>query len=345
MMHAKQLKAELKLRAGEAGFDALAVARAARLDRHAEALHAWLRRDHHAAMAWMGRDANRRADPRSLLPDCRTVVALAASYWPGEAGADTPAGRGRVALYARGRDYHRVLGRALRALAAWIERETALPARACVDSWPVLERAWAERAGLGWIGKNSCVLTRELGSFTLLGEILAVAEIEPDAGPHEDLCGTCTTCIDACPTAAIVGPGEIDARRCISYWTIEHRGSIPEAQRAGIGAWLFGCDVCQDVCPWNRRFAREVGPERFGRRDDLRGLDAVELLGLDEATFRARYSGTPLMRAKWEGMRRNACIVLGNLGDPRARDALRRALVDRDPVVREHAAWALERLG
>ncbi|MHC4992035.1 MAG: epoxyqueuosine reductase, partial [Planctomycetota bacterium] len=171
-----------------------------------------------------------------------------------------------------------------------------------------------------------------------------VAELEPDAGPHVDHCGTCTACVDGCPTNAIVADGVVDSNLCISYWTIEHRGPIPRERRAGLGEWIFGCDVCQEVGPWNASFARDASADPFESRDDLRALDAAELLELDEATFRARYSGTALMRAKWEGMRRNACLVLGNLGDTAALPVLRRALEDVDPVVRSHAGWAISRI-
>jgi epoxyqueuosine reductase len=208
----------------------------------------------------------------------------------------------------------------------------------------VLERAWAERAGLGWIGKNSNLLTRDLGSWILLGEVLTCAVLEADAGPHEDFCGTCTACLDACPTQAITAPGVVDANACISYWTIEHRGPIPRERREGLADWIFGCDVCQDVCPWNVSFAVAATDDAFERREDLRGLDPVEVLGLDETTFRARYSGTSLMRARFDGMRRNACIVLGNRRDPAALPALRKAVEDPDPMLRETALWAIARI-
>jgi epoxyqueuosine reductase len=342
---ASALAARVKRRARDEGFDFVAVAAAGPLGRDGEALRAWLRRDFQAAMVWMKRDAGKRADPGKLLPGCRSVIALAMTYWPGRERAETPAGRARVALYARGRDYHKVLGKRSRALASWLAEETGSPARAFVDTGPVLERAWSERAGLGWIGKNANLIRRDAGSWLLLAEVLSAAEIEPDPGPHEDRCGTCTACIEACPTDAIVEPGVVDSNRCISNWTIEHRGPIPHERRHGIGDWIFGCDVCQDVCPWNERFAREFEGDPFAFRDDLRGLDPREILALDEAAFRARYSGTSLMRAKWEGMRRNACIVLGNSEDRAAVPSLAAALQDEDPVVREHAAWALRRLG
>jgi len=341
----RRLAEEIKARALAEGFDGVALARAAALERDEARLSAWLAGDRHAAMAWMAREPSKRADPRLLLPGCRTVVVLAMSYWPGPEAASTPDGRGRVALYARGRDYHKVLGRRARRLAAWIEESSGAAARSFVDTGPVLERAWAERAGLGWIGKNSNLLTRRMGSWLLLAEVLSCAEIEPDRGPHADHCGSCTACIDACPTDAIIHDGVVDSRRCIAYWTIEHRGVVPEQRRAGNGDWIFGCDVCQEVCPWNERFPTPRTTDLFERREDLGRLDPCETLALDEAGFRARYSGTSLMRAKWQGMRRNACIVLGNQRDASALPALTRALEDGDDVVREHAAWAIRVIG
>ncbi len=342
-MQAAELTRRLKERARADGFDAVAVARAERLDRDAARLEDWLGAGHQAEMVWMERHAERRADPAELLPGCRSVVVLALNYWPG--AGDAPPRRARVARYAHGRDYHRVLGRRLKALAAWLEEITEARSRTFVDTGPVLERAWAERAGLGWIGKNANLLTRELGSWLLLGEILTTAELVADEGPHADFCGTCTACLEACPTDAIVEPGVVDSSRCISYWTIEHRGPIPVERRAGIGDWIFGCDVCQDVCPWNESFAQSSARDPFEVRPELAGFDPEELVDLDEAAFRARYSGTSLMRAKWEGMRRNACIVLGNRGEVGAVPTLVRALSDADAVVRSHAAWALGRIG
>lgn len=335
----------LKRRAREAGFDSVGVAAAEALDRDGAALAAWLRAGREASMAWMARNPEKRSDPRRLLPGCRSVIVLAMNYWPGDAQASTPEGRARVALYARGRDYHKVMGDKLRQLAAWLAERSSLPARSFVDTGPVLERGWAERAGIGWIGKNANLLTREQGSWLLLGEILTVAELEPDPGPHADHCGSCTACIEACPTDAIVGDGVIDSNRCISYWTIEHRGPIPEPRRATLADWIFGCDICQEVCPWNVSFAQTAVADRFGLRNDLQGLDPEAVLGMSEKEFRARYSGTSLMRAKWEGMRRNACLVLGNRRDSSSLPALSRALEDEDEVVRSHAAWAIERIG
>ena len=343
-MNAGERTAALKRRAEAVGFDMVGVASAGALDRDAASLDAWLDAGHHATMTWMERYRDRRRDPRVLLPGCRSVVVVGVSYWPGAQQAETPPGNAQVALYARARDYHKTMGRRLKKLAAWLASETGEAARAFVDTGPVLERAWAQRAGLGWIGKNANLLTQRAGSWLLLGELLSASELKPDAGPHADHCGTCTACLDACPTDAIVDAGVVDARKCISYWTIEHRGSVPEDRREHNGNWIFGCDVCQQVCPWNESHATVSSGDAWEPREDLRGLDPVDILGLDEAAFRERYSGTPLMRAKWEGMRRNACIVLGNRGDARSCDALRDVLDDPDPVVAEHAAWALERV-
>lgn len=344
-MDAVALRAELRERASREGFDRVAIARADPLGADAVALDAWLANGMHAGMRWMADTAAQRRDPAALLPGCRSVIVTAMNHGPGSDGPSDPARTGRVAGYARGRDYHRVMGRALRRLAAWIEEFTGHPARACVDTAPVLERAWAQRAGIGWIGKNACLLTRDRGSWWLLGEILTAADLPADPGPHEDSCGTCNACIEACPTGAIVAPGRVDARACISYWTIEHRGAIPIDRRAGNGAWIFGCDDCQTVCPWNRSFSAEPSGDPLSRRDDLDGLDPVAILAMDEDTFRASYSGTPLMRARWDGMRRNACVVLGNRQPPGAADALVAALDDVDPVIRSHAAWGLGRIG
>lgn len=342
-MSAAELTRSLKAKALSLGFHKVAIAEAAPLARDRAALAAWLSGNRHATMAWMARDPDKRSDPERLLPGCKSVVALAINYGP-EDGGDAPERTGRVARYARGRDYHKTLGRKLKDLAAWLTAESGLPSRTFVDTGPVLERAWAERAGLGWIGKNANLLTRDLGSWILLGEVLTAAELTSDAGPHQDFCGTCTACLDACPTHAIEAPGVVDSNACISYWTIEHRGPIPEPRRPGIGDWIFGCDVCQEVCPWNVSFAKPARDDPFSRRPDLDGLDPAEILGLSESAFRARFSGTSLMRARWDGMRRNACIVLGNRGDDAALPALHAASRDADLMVAEHARWAIERI-
>jgi epoxyqueuosine reductase len=339
----ERLTRELRQHALEAGFDQVGVALAGPLDRDADALSTWLARGHHAGMEWMSRHGDRRRDPTGLLPGCASVVSLAMNYLADPDEEEVP-GSARVARYARGRDYHKVMGKRVRRLATWLEEASGRPSRAFVDTGPVLERAWAERAGIGWIGKNANLVSRRYGSWLLLCEILTAADLVPDPGPHADFCGSCTTCIDVCPTGAIVEPGVVDSSKCVSYWTIEHRGPIPESVREGIGEWIFGCDDCQSVCPWSRKFGAGRTDDLFERRKDLTALDPVEILAADETTFRARYSGTSLMRARWDGMRRNACVVLGNRRDSDSVCALENARSDADPVVREHADWALGRI-
>jgi epoxyqueuosine reductase len=338
------LTRELRVRAREAGFDEIGIARAVPPARDVERFDAWLASGHHASMSWMARHAAPRRDPARLVEDCRFVVVLTLDYHRPPT-ATRAEGRARVAGYARGRDYHRAFGKRIRRLASWLEQESGGPSRSFVDTGPVLERAFAERCGLGWIGKNACLISPRRGSWFLLGVILTAAELLADDHPQPDQCGTCTACLDACPTAAIREPGVIDANRCVSYWTIEHRGVVPRDVRPGIGDWLFGCDDCQSVCPWNHTFAREASPSNaYEPRPELDRIDARSVLHLDERSFRKRFEGTALMRARWDGLRRNACIVLGNLGDPEAVPDLAGALDDDDSLVRGHAAWALGRI-
>jgi epoxyqueuosine reductase len=251
-----------------------------------------------------------------------------------------------VARYAWGRDYHKIIPPKLKALAETIIRlgGEGAACRTFVDTGPLVDRAVADRGGLGFVGKNTCVLTGRHGSFVFLSAILTTVELPPDPLATKD-CGSCRACLEACPTDAFVAPRRLDATRCISYLTIEHRGSIPTELRPRMGTWIFGCDVCQDVCPWNRARPpaqhEELAPDRGAGPD----LDLVELLALDDESFRARFQGTPLTRAKRAGLLRNAAVALGNLGDPAAEPALIHALADPEPLVRGHAAWALSRLG
>jgi epoxyqueuosine reductase len=249
---------------------------------------------------------------------------------------------GRVAAYAQGPDYHRFLWDRMNELAAWLEAEVpGCTAAAVADTAPLLERDFARRAGLGWVGKNTLLINPHRGSFFFLGALLTDLELAPDepfAGSH---CGTCTACLDACPTAAFPECGVLDARRCISYLTIELRGAIPEDLREPTGDWLYGCDVCQDVCPWNRRVG---GPVPFPHDPALAALDPVELLGLDADAFRERFKKTSLWRNRRAGLLRNAAVVLGNVGDERALPALEKAISDPDEVIREAAAWAIVRI-
>jgi epoxyqueuosine reductase len=249
-----------------------------------------------------------------------------------------------VSRYAWSRDYHRVCGKRLRLLRRWLAPK-APGARIYseVDTGPVLEKVWAQRAGLGWIGKHGNLLTRRRSSWCFLATLVTDVEIPPDR-PHPDLCGRCERCLRACPTGAIVAPGVVDARLCLSHHNIERRGPIPEALRPRLGRWLFGCDDCQEVCPWNR-FATTAGDPAFAPRPDQAHPDLCEILALNEAAFRERFLGTPLLRAGRVGLARSAAVVLGNLGDPAAVPELARVLArDPSPVVRGHAAWALGRI-
>ena len=342
----------LKAKARALGASAAGIAR---LDDASTALDArrlrrWLASGFAADLRYMARGAERRSDPRLSLPGARSLVALAFDYaFPSHAVEDetrrAAAGAARVARYARGGDYHRVLPKRLRSLLEWIQAERpGTNGRAYVDTGPVLERAWAARAGLGWTGKHSLVLRGEGGSWFVLAVLVTDIALEPDA-PLEDRCGRCTRCLDVCPTGAIVAPYQVDARRCISYLTIERRGAIPLAMRPAIGERVFGCDDCQDACPWNA-FAADSPIADFRPRGDLLDRPLAAWLDLDEAAFQARFRGTPLLRARREGFLRNVCVALGNRGDTAAIPRLAQALAhDPSAVVRAHAAWALGRLG
>jgi epoxyqueuosine reductase len=307
----------------------------------------WLARGDHAGMAWLERRVERRLDPREVLSGGRSALCVAWRYAPVESSAQPPGRLWRqVARYAHGADYHRTmlekLERVGREVAAEFPGTTSL---AYVDTGPILERELALRAGLGAVGKNTNLLSPELGSWFLLGELLLTLDLEP-ALPIADLCGQCTACLDACPTGALPAPYRLDANRCISYWTIEHRGSIPAEKRAGIGAWAFGCDVCQEVCPWNRRPPPLAGRPEAEVPAARRELDLIGLLGLGDEAARDLLRGSPLLRARPEGLRRNAAIALGNQAEPAAVPALAVALAgDASATVRGAAAWALGRIG
>ncbi len=334
----------LRQRARELGFDRAGFVPAGPA-RQADRLRAWLAGGNHGTMEWMVRSEPLRADVRALLPGARTVLTLLTFYFtrpdaPGDAWV------GQVSRYAWGRDYHNVLGRRLRKLARFVEEtwpgEKAIPA---VDSKPVLEKDWAERAGLGWIGKHSNLITEDRGSWFFLSEIVTTLDVSEarDAIPA-DRCGRCVACLDACPTGAIVAPLRVDARRCISYLTIELRGPIPRELRPDIGEWIFGCDVCQDVCPWNR-FAVPVEDDAFRLDRNRFPGDLTDFLSLDEDAFRVRFEGSPVRRAGRDGFLRNVCVALGNRRDPSTVPTLARALADDSALVRAHAAWAIGRIG
>jgi epoxyqueuosine reductase len=331
------LAGAVKARARELGFERVAIGPAGAPE-HGLAFERWLDAGHGATMGYLARGRQDRLDPERLLPGCRSVVAVALAY---AREGDDPSWRG-VSRYARGRDYHDVMRPRLVDLGEFIRRAAGGDARcrAAVDTSALLERDLAARAGLGWIGKNTNLLDPSIGSYFFIGSVLTTAELEWDER-LPDRCGTCTACLDACPTQAFVGPYALDARRCIAYLTIEHRGDIPEEHREAIGEWVFGCDVCQEVCPWNRK-ARPAREPALAPAAPLGPLE--ELLDLGGDAFRARFRGSAMARAKRAGLLRNAAIVLGNRRDRRALPALRRAFADEDAVVRRAAAWAVARI-
>jgi epoxyqueuosine reductase len=336
-----ELTRRVKDAARDLGFDLVGIARAEAVD-EADLLSEWLARGRHGTMRWMESWREKRVDPRLLVEGCRSIVSVGLVYRRPDRDAPQPPGA-KVARYAWGEDYHRVLKDKLHAL---LEHGRALdPAfegRAFTDSGPVMERWWAERAGLGWRGKNTLLLNKRLGSFLFLGELLVRAELEPDV-PGVDHCGTCTRCIDACPTSAIVAPRQLDARRCIAYWTIEHRGELSPEDEATVGEWLFGCDVCQEVCPWNRD-APETGEERFRARADAWPSALDDLLTMRAEEFDARFGDTAIERARRSGLARNAAIVAGNIGTA-SKQALEAAAADGDRTVAATARRAVARRG
>ena len=342
---------------------------------HYTVYEGWLAAGRHGEMAYLAseRARQRRSDPRQILPECRSILVLGVRYpaptlsraagdpsplapWP----ADQPGGErgpggaveqkvlGRVASYAWGEDYHLVLVQRLRLLVAFIEARVGepVPNRWYTDTGPVLERDLAQRAGLGWIGKNTCLINPRQGSYFLLAEVLLGLDLEPDPPTLPDYCGSCTRCIHACPTACILPDRTLDARRCISYLTIELKGPTPDDLRSQMGDWVFGCDVCQQVCPWNQRFATPQGDPAFAPRPGVASPDLIEELALTPQAFNRKFKGSPLKRAKRRGYLRNAVIALGDRGDPVAVPALAEALSrEAEPLVRRHAAWALGRIG
>ncbi len=369
------LTQRIKAYARGLGFDLVGVTDCTPLASYSR-YEAWLAAGYHAGMAYMARERNRqrRADPHRILPECRSIVVLAVRTYaspplPAALGKRRPprtevppqgAGpsqevqvfsgeaaslTGRVAAYAWGADYHDVLVERMRALVAFVEEQVGrpVPHRYYTDTGPVLERDLAQRAGLGWIGKSGMLIHPRLGSYLLLAEVLLGVPLEPDAPFPTDHCGTCTRCVDACPTQAILPERTVDANRCLSYLTIEHRGDIPEALRPRQGDWVFGCDVCQQVCPWNVRAPREGDPA-FAPRPGVPWPDLLADLRLTPEAFNRKFRGSPVKRAKRRGYLRNLAVALGNAADPRAVPALAEALRDPEPLVRRHAAWALGRI-
>ncbi|HET6326908.1 MAG TPA: tRNA epoxyqueuosine(34) reductase QueG [Planctomycetaceae bacterium] len=310
-----------------------------------ENFHDWLRRGYDGEMAWLSRREEAYEHPRNVLAGVRSVIMLALNYRTDEPAPPCP-GTGRVSRYAwSDADYHAVARERLKLLADFLHTQVpGCRTRSVIDSAPMLERDFARAAGLGWFGKNTMLINKRQGSWIFLAGLLTDLELEPDA-PHETShCGTCTRCLDACPTDAFPQPYVLDARKCIAYLTIELKGPIPQELRSGMGDWLFGCDICQDVCPWNRKSPRKDDPA-FVARGDLNPADLGRLLDLDEAGFRDAFGESALSRPGRTGLLRNAAIVLGNQRDTAAVPALERALGDAELVVRGAAAWALGQIG
>jgi epoxyqueuosine reductase len=335
--------------AREVGFDRVGLTHAGPVER-AQYYKLWLAAGYGGAMEYLWRNVALREEPGRLLPGARSVICAALSYNRGPASAPDPGRRsGRVAMYAQGRDYHAVLRGMLHDLVECLRErfQERFEARLCVDTAPVLERALAAAAGLGWIGKNTCLLHHRLGSYLLLGEVITTIELAPD-GPATDHCGTCRRCLDACPTSAFPEPYKLNASRCISHFTIEHRGEIPKEFHAGIGDWVCGCDVCQQVCPYNRRAPRATHPDVTAARTPAQ-VDLIATLKLNPAEHRRLTDGSASRRARRNMWRRNAAIALGNatnLDESTAAEveaALREAAEDGDPLVADAARHALRR--
>ena len=340
---ATALEERIKAQAFGLGFDLAGIARLGPADT-ADAFDRWVARGYVGDMHYLPRWADKRRDTRLPFPGTVSAIVVAMDY-----GGKSPGGP--VARYARGDDYHDVMTAKLSTLHEWIAAQAGHTVRgkAYVDTGPLLERDLARRAGLGWFGKNTNLINPEIGSFFFLGALVVDLELQPDEPFEADRCGTCTRCLDACPTAALVEPRVLDATRCISYLTIELKGEIPEPLREPMGALLYGCDICQDVCPWNVSFARDLPDESpYRARAELAGKDARtlarEILSMTREQFSTDFKGSPMKRAKLRGLKRNAAVVLGNVGAAEDRDALIRALDDPEPLVRDHAAWAVDRI-
>ncbi|MET0248131.1 MAG: tRNA epoxyqueuosine(34) reductase QueG [Sphingobium sp.] len=335
----------LKAQALRLGFAACAIAPAAASPASAVRLRAWLDAGHHGSMLWMEERADQRASPQGLWPDVQSVVMLGMSYAPPRdplALAEV-ADRGRISVYAQGRDYHDVVKKGLKALARWLVEQQAGALKVFVDTAPVMEKPLAAAAGLGWQGKHSNLVSRAHGSWLFLGAIYSEIALTPDL-PERDHCGSCNACQTACPTDAFPAPYVVDARRCVSYLTIEHKGPIPEELRAGIGNRIYGCDDCLAVCPWNKFADAAAANKAFIGRAELAAPELGDLLTLDDASFREIFSGSPIKRIGRGRMVRNAAVAAGNSGDPALLGRLRPLLHDEDQVVAEAARWAIARI-
>ena len=348
-MHKGQsLEEAIRTKAAELGFVACGFARADAADAAGLDLRRWLEAGHHGSMKWMETRAHHRVSPTALWPEAKSAIALGMSYAP----ASDPlalAGKpdlGRISVYAQGGDYHKTVKKALKALGRWLADEAGCELKVFVDTAPVMEKPLAQAAGIGWQGKHTNLVSREHGSWLFLGVILTSLELEPnepaDDGQH---CGSCTRCLDACPTQAFLGPHRIDARRCISYLTIEHDGPIPHEFRTPMGNRIYGCDDCLAVCPWNRFADAAAANRAFLPRAELAVPHLADLLALDDAAFREMFAGSPIKRIGVKRMIRNSLIAAGNSRDAALVPSVERHLAHPDPVIAEAARWALAQLG
>src|SRR6185503_873744 len=343
----QSLEEAISAKAGELGFVACGFARADAADGAGLELKRWLEAGHHGTMGWMETRAHHRVSPLALWPDARSAIALGMSYAP-TVDPLALAGRGevgRISAYAQGGDYHKTVKKALKALARFIVERSPSELKVFVDTAPVMEKPLAQAAGIGWQGKHTNLVSREHGSWLFLGVILTSLELEPDAPAEQGVhCGTCTRCLDACPTQAFIGPHRIDARRCISYLTIEHDGPIPHEFRAAMGNRIYGCDDCLAVCPWNRFAEAAAANKAFLPRAELAAPRLADLLKLDDASFREMFSGSPIKRIGVKRMIRNCLIAAGNSGDASLVTAIERYVDDSDPVLADAARWAVDQL-
>lgn len=336
----------IKARAHQEGFDVARITGAAAQPLNAERLAAFLTAGRHGEMAWMEDRAAWRADPQAMWPEAKSVIVLGINYGPAHDPLTVLAQKARAAIsvYALGDDYHDVVKKKLKALGGWIFREFSAEVKVFVDTAPVMEKPLAQRAGLGWQGKHTNLVSREFGSWLFLGSIFTTLDLPPDSG-ESDHCGSCRACLDICPTAAFPAPYTLDARRCISYLTIEHDGPIPRDLREGIGNHVYGCDDCLSACPWNKFAQAGRANLAFASRAELAAPQVADLLALDDASFRQVFSGSPIKRIGRDRMVRNAAIVAGNSGRPALAAQLEPLLADPSPMVRGAAVWALGRLG
>ncbi|HCV44346.1 MAG TPA: tRNA epoxyqueuosine(34) reductase QueG [Bacteroidetes bacterium] len=300
---------KVKSKALGLGFSKVGIANAEALDEEAKLLQEWFGRGHHGTMDWMARNVEKRTDPRTVVPGAKSVVCVALNYYTPLQHSNSP-GVGKISRYAWGDDYHDVLVGRLKQLWSWMQEEfPGIDGRYYVDTGPVMDKVWAERAGIGWIAKHSNVITQEFGSWVFLGELITTLELESDS-PATDHCGSCTLCIDACPTDAIVEPYVVDANRCISYLTIEHRGEIVEAVAEHFDNWIYGCDICQDVCPWNHKFSVPTDEASFEPREWNVAPQLEEWKEMTQEEFAMKFKGSPIKRTKRDGLMRNVRVVL-----------------------------------